>query len=229
MGDITCIIPIYNGEKYIAECIESVLSQTLAISKVIVVNDGSEDNTLKVLEQFSGKIEVINKPHTGISDTLNMGIEAADTEYIAFIDADDTWDPGKTATQMEAIKKNHVDMCFCGVKNFLSPEMTEQEKKMVRLGQPELKGYSKIAMLVQRDVFERVGLFDKKVLTGDFIEWYSRAMSEDVTHYFVDEILCRRRIHLTNMTRSEAYDLKDYTSILRDHLSRMRKKSINTN
>lgn len=224
MGDVSCIIPVYNGEKYIVECIESVLNQTLAIAKVIVVNDGSDDSSSTLLEKFAHRIEVINKPHSGLSDTLNVGIKAAKSEYIAFLDADDIWAPTKTETQMEAINQKGVEMCFCGMEQFLSPELTEEEKKKVKLGQTVIKGYSKITMIVRRDVFDRVGLFDVNISTGDFIEWYSRAMSEKVTHSFVDETLCRRRIHLSNFTRSDKSDKGDYATILRNHLLRMRKK-----
>jgi len=228
IADVTCIIPVYNGEKYVAESIDSVLNQTQSMSKILVVNDGSTDGTLNVLDQYDGRIEVINKQHSGLSDTLNAGIMSSDTEYIAFLDADDIWDPSKTETQLRAINENDVDMCFCYMEQFISPDMTEDQRRMVKLDQTKIKGYSKVAMIVRRDVFSKVGMFDINFNTGDFIDWYSRAMAQKITHCIVDEVLCRRRIHLSNFMRSEKSDVGDFAAIMRKHLLRMRKKQSNT-
>jgi glycosyltransferase involved in cell wall biosynthesis len=228
-AEITCIIPVFNGEKYIVESIESALNQTHAMSRILVVNDGSEDNTLEVLKPFYGQIEILSKPHSGLSDTLNVGIRAATSEFIAFLDADDIWSPSKTEMQVQAIEHNDTDMCFCRMEQFYSPDLTEDQRKMVQLQKSDLKGYSKVAMIIRRSVFDEVGLFDINVVTGDFIEWYSRALSQKISHCIVDETLCKRRIHLSNFMRSEKSDVGDFTAILRNHLARMRKNQQTNN
>ena len=89
---ISIIIPVYNAECYIRRCIESVLSQTYKEIQVILINDGSTDNTLSILEEYSisdSRIQLINKDNSGVSKTRNIGIDISDGEYIGFVDAAD--------------------------------------------------------------------------------------------------------------------------------------------
>ena len=94
--NISVIIPVYNGEKYIAKCIESLLCQTLHDIEVIVVNDGSKDNTLNIINQFSQKdsrVIVVDKVNEGVSVARNTGIIKSHGQWIAFSDADDYYYP----------------------------------------------------------------------------------------------------------------------------------------
>ena len=88
---ISVIIPVYNVEKYIRECIESVLNQTLKDIEIIAVNDGSRDNSIKIIEEYlsDARLKIINKENGGASFARNIGMKAARGEYIYFIDSDD--------------------------------------------------------------------------------------------------------------------------------------------
>src|SRR5688572_1866005 len=89
---VSVIIPAYNAGPFISETLESVLAQTYSNWEVIVVNDGSKDNTENILKQYSEKdprISFISKTNSGVSDTRNKGIDKAKGEFIAFLDADD--------------------------------------------------------------------------------------------------------------------------------------------
>ena len=89
---ISIIIPAYNCEKYIERCVKSILCQTYHNLEIIVINDGSKDNTIKVLKKLGNednRIVVINKENTGVSDTRNLGLEKATGDYIGFVDSDD--------------------------------------------------------------------------------------------------------------------------------------------
>ena len=93
---VSIVVPAYNAEKYIAETIDSVIAQTYTNWELIIVNDGSKDNTLQIIESYSKKdkrICFITKQNTGVSDTRNTGIEKVKGEFIAFLDADDVWLP----------------------------------------------------------------------------------------------------------------------------------------
>lgn len=93
---VSIVVPAYNAGKYITETIDSVIAQTYTKWELIIVNDGSKDNTPQVLENYSKKdsrISFITKQNTGVSDTRNTGIEKAKGEFIAFLDADDVWLP----------------------------------------------------------------------------------------------------------------------------------------
>lgn len=103
MPDVSVIIPIYNGEKTIARCLESIFSQTLKPKAVIIVNDGSTDQTADVLKEFSGQIQVINQPNRGASAARNCGAAAASTPLIIFCDADITLAPTMLEQMQQAL------------------------------------------------------------------------------------------------------------------------------
>lgn len=89
MNKVSIVVPVYNGEKYIEKCINSILKQTYKNVELIIINDGSVDKTKKILNKYSDSIIVINKKNTGVSDSRNVGIDKATGDYIMFCDADD--------------------------------------------------------------------------------------------------------------------------------------------
>jgi glycosyltransferase involved in cell wall biosynthesis len=113
---VSIIVPAYNADKYITETIDSVIAQTFTNWELILVNDGSTDNTLKIVENYSlndKRISFISKPNTGVSDTRNEGITKAKGEYVAFLDADDVWLPNNLAKKTDCLIKNtQVDFVF---------------------------------------------------------------------------------------------------------------------
>lgn len=117
---LTVIIPCYNVEKYLRQCLDSVINQTLKEIEIICVNDGSTDRTQKILEEYSKKddrILVINKPNGGLSSARNAGMEKMQGEYIAFLDSDDWVDLEFYEKLYNAAKTNNAD-CAIG-KTFL--------------------------------------------------------------------------------------------------------------
>jgi glycosyltransferase involved in cell wall biosynthesis len=107
MPVISVVIPVYNGEQTIKETIESVLSQTFTDFELIISNDGSQDDTLKVVSNIpDSRIKVFSYSNAGLSTSRNRGIFQATGEYIAFIDADDLWTPDKLAEQLKVLQNN---------------------------------------------------------------------------------------------------------------------------
>ena len=89
MVKISVIIPVYNVEKYLKRCLDSVLSQTLREIEIICVNDGSTDNSIQILKEYGSKIKVINQENQGLSVARNIGLKEAKGEFVAFLDSDD--------------------------------------------------------------------------------------------------------------------------------------------
>jgi glycosyltransferase involved in cell wall biosynthesis len=113
---ISIIVPVYNVEKYLARCIDSILGQTYDNLQIILVNDGSPDNSPVICEEYAkrdSRIEVINKQNGGLSDARNTGIELAQGEYIAFIDSDDYVHQRYIENMYDCIKRDNSDMCVC--------------------------------------------------------------------------------------------------------------------
>lgn len=104
---ISVIIPVYNGEKTIRETIESVLNQTWTDLEVLVINDGSQDSTLKIVSNIEDtRLKVFNYSNAGLSASRNRGITLAQGEYVSFLDADDLWTPDKLELQLKALEAN---------------------------------------------------------------------------------------------------------------------------
>ncbi|MCD8012435.1 MAG: glycosyltransferase [Lachnospiraceae bacterium] len=109
------IIPVYNAEKYIKRCIESVTHQTYSDIEIVIVNDGSTDNSLKIINSFSDdRIRVINKENGGVSQARNAGIEIISGDVVCFIDADDSIESDFVEKMIIPMKKYKCDIVCCG-------------------------------------------------------------------------------------------------------------------
>jgi glycosyltransferase involved in cell wall biosynthesis len=115
MDSISLIIPAYNVEAYIGKCLDSVFSQTYKNLEVIVVNDGSTDNTADVINSyaFDSRLKYIEQKNAGVSAARNVGIEIATGNYLAFVDSDDYLEKDMYEKLYAACKKNNVDVAIC--------------------------------------------------------------------------------------------------------------------
>ena len=100
---ISVIIPVYNGEAFLAEAVASVQEQSLAPNEIIIVDDGSEDGTVAVIESLGPEIRSIRQTNAGPAAARNRGLEMASGDFISFIDADDLWLPGKLKSQAQRL------------------------------------------------------------------------------------------------------------------------------
>ena len=117
---VSVIIPVYNAEKYIEQTIRSVLEQTLEDIEIIVLNDGSKDNSgniIKRLQDEDKRIIYIPKSNSGVSDTRNTGIRQASGKYLAFLDADDIWKPENLEEKINALKQTGKKWVFSDLEN----------------------------------------------------------------------------------------------------------------
>lgn len=114
MAKVSLIVPIYNTEKYLEKCINSLINQTLKDIEIILINDGSPDNSDKVIKKFKDKrIKYIKKENEGIGKTRNLGIETATGEYLAFVDSDDYLNEHFCEYMYEKATKDKCDLVIC--------------------------------------------------------------------------------------------------------------------
>lgn len=120
---ITVIVPVYNSEKTIKKCVESILGQSEADLEVLLINDGSSDKSQNICEEFARqdkRVRVINKKNAGVSAARNTGILYAKGEYLQFVDSDDYVDTDMCKTLLEALKDTKADMSLCGFHHWYS-------------------------------------------------------------------------------------------------------------
>lgn len=177
---VSVIIPTYNCEKYIVQTIESVLKQTYSNFEIIVIDDGSTDNTKKIIEKFinSHKIRYIYQTNSGQSAARNKGIEESNGEYIAFLDADDYWKKEKLKKQIEVLKNKNIGICYTNVEFIddkteeIIPVFRNRKHKKMRRGiiYKYLIFYNFIpfaGIMVRKECLEKIGGFDKNIKMGD--------------------------------------------------------------
>ena len=144
MMKVSVIIPTYNREKTIKRCIDSIVNQSMPPYEIIVVDDGSTDQTLEILNKFYPDIKVIKQRHKGAQAARNAGIHAAQGDYIAFLDSDDEWMPYKLELQVRELSKN-PDAVICGEgimqedwKGAIPKVYDTKERKNNRMGRKRL-------------------------------------------------------------------------------------------
>jgi glycosyltransferase involved in cell wall biosynthesis len=120
---VSIIIPVYNAEKYIAACIDSVLAQTWQNIEVIVVDDGSTDNSLKIIEQYVSKgVKILLQKNSGASTARNKGLDESTGDFIQFLDADDLLSPDKIEAQTRLLIKYPGHVSICSTVHFFDGE-----------------------------------------------------------------------------------------------------------
>lgn len=171
---VSVVIPVYNGEAFLERTVLTAASQTYPISKIIVVNDGSTDRTAAVLRKLSARIsnlQIINTENRGVANARNLGTAAAESRYVAYLDADDLWHPTKVAKQVEALKRHgdNPEWAAC----YTYSRMIDSDDKIIGSGRHIKTRGSFFAshllvnhvgngsnLLVRRDVALAVGGFD---------------------------------------------------------------------
>ncbi len=225
---ISVIIPVYNCERYLGAAIESVLAQTLSPREIIVVDDGSDDGTAAVAQQFGGRVRYDYQTHGGIGAARNHGLEMADSRFLAFLDADDLWTPNKLQLQAQAFGASPgIDMVFGFVEQFISPELDEAQRARLVCPSEPAPGYLAGTLLIRHAAMERIGAFRADLSAGEFIDWYARATDIGLSNRMLPDVLLKRRLHTTNQSlkRDGRRPQLDFLRVVKGALDRRRGES----
>ena len=224
---ISVIIPVHNGERYLAEAIESVLNQSYSAHEVIIVDDGSDDGSAEVARKFGSSVRYSHQPHSGISAARNQGVKLANGMYLAVQDADDVWVKEKSKLQMAAFDADPTLHMVTGqVRHFHSPEL-DQSIAQKTYCPPELMPGYVVGALIKRDFFERVGPFETEwQMGGEAMSWYMRATEMGLRMLTLPDLVIWRRLHEGNHTTKNRQHLGgEYARILKASLDRRRANS----
>jgi glycosyltransferase involved in cell wall biosynthesis len=227
---ISVIIPVYNYDRYLAEAIESVLSQTYHHLEAIVVDDGSTDQSAEIARSFAARgIRYCYQVHAGIGPARNKGVELAQGDFLAFLDADDRWPQYKTERQLRAFESDPtLEMVFGQALQLQNgPEWESGVKNKERVVIGMVPGMVPGTMLIKRDAFSRVGKFQSDWKVGEFIDWYARAVELKLCSLVLPDLLLWRRIHDSNQGVRERQSVSDYARVLKAKLDRKRAEGAN--
>lgn len=205
---VSVVIPTYNYAQFVSEAIDSVLAQTFPNVEIIVVDDGSTDNTKEVLSGYGAKIKYIFQKNKGVSAARNFGVRNSTGDLIAFLDADDTWFPDKIEKQIECfsvdaevgyvhcsleeydVYKNIIGKYLDGANGWLADDLLLLRPVIVGPGS---------TLLLKRGVFDATGGFDERPIMRASEDWeFSYRLAKISKGAFVPEVLVRYRNHGEN-------------------------------
>jgi glycosyltransferase involved in cell wall biosynthesis len=216
---ISCIIPVYNGERYLRESLDSILTQTYRPLEIIVADDGSTDETPNVAQSYERAITYVQQANAGYWAAKNLGLSVAHGEFIAFLDVDDLWHSEKLARQIFRLEeRSEIDLCFTRFQNFWMPELAEEERRYEGqfLSRPQ-SAWSISTLLVRRAVFERFGDFHDGTRGLENMSWFLRAAGQGAVIEVLADILMYRRFNVESfMRRGRAEVFDNFLPILKE-------------
>ena len=224
---VSCIVPVFDGERYLAETLDSILGQTHSPLELIVVDDGSTDGTRAITEGYGDRIRYEFQENAGPAAAYNTALGMVQGEFIAFLGADDLWHPEKTERQLACFTtRPELDLCVAHLQNFWIPELKEEEEhyRGHRLAQP-MPGYTSATLLARRSLFESIGNFDATLQHGHDFDWFLRAAEHGAVMELLPDVLLQRRMHHSNRSRRLADNSrKAFLGILKASLDRRRRQ-----
>ena len=230
---VSVVMPAYNARPFIEDSIRSVLNQDYPNIELIVVDDGSKDGTPEAAEKFDSRVKVLRQNNSGPAAARNRGIAAASGDFIAFLDADDIWLPGKLALQVQYLQAHpDVGVVFGGFLrwypqtggSFTSAPKPENLDSPLKLS-PKHSGWIYTTLLldnvihiitamVRRSVIETVGSFDESLRTGEDYDFWLRVSRQFRAAEF-DRTLAYYRIHTASTTRVPRKENNEYRVLVK--------------
>jgi glycosyltransferase involved in cell wall biosynthesis len=233
---VSVIIPVYNGERFLAEAIDSVFAQDYRPIEVIVVDDGSDDRSAEIARSYDD-VMVLSQVNSGLAAARNAGIAVASGAFIAFLDADDVMLPSNLRIQVDYIHDHPEVGCTLGAwENFGAPaddewqvdppprpdgavDVASQEALVHLRG-----GGIGIALVVRRTALDVVGHFDTSFDFAEDLDWLFRLRESGVRAVILPDIVGHRRLHASNMTKDRSAAVAGWLRFLKAAAGRRHEK-----
>jgi glycosyltransferase involved in cell wall biosynthesis len=237
MHSITVIIPTYNRSGLLVEALNSVVNQTQRADEIIVVDDGSTDNTREVVAAFGNGVIYIKQQNAGPSAARNNGMRKAKGDFVALLDSDDLWVPNRLFLQSQAVRRDPELSFLFGLEAKFSGSSDSAEVLLDESLLNELRSYKQaipdpLALLFRDNViptssvfFRRsclatVGFLDESLNQAEDYDWWLRFAEAGFQFGFIDAVLCRRRIHGGNLVNDWINRTESTLAVLDRHATR---------
>jgi glycosyltransferase involved in cell wall biosynthesis len=220
---VSVMIPVYNGEAYLGEAIDSVLHQSYRPVEVIVVDDGSEDDSGAVAQRYGDPVRYVRQERAGNGAARNRAIALASGDLFTFLDADDRLAPTALERLTDALAEDPTLVAVYGhVREFVSPDVDAEALARLRPPVERVAGCLPTNMLMRREDFLRVGEFATHLRVGVTVDWSARADEMGMRTTLLEDILFERRLHADNNGIREREYRSHYVQVVKAALDRRR-------
>ncbi|HET9713974.1 MAG TPA: glycosyltransferase family A protein [Pyrinomonadaceae bacterium] len=222
---VSVIIPAYNVSKYIGEALNSVFDQTFTSHESIVINDGSADTEEleRVLEPYAARIRYIKQENLGAAAARNAGLRCAQGEFVAFLDADDTWSPDFLEQQIDFLKSRNADVVYADALLFGDSSLAGRTFMELQPSRGEVTSESLLAVevtvltsavLARKDAVFAVGLFDEEIKRGHDFDLWLRLAKNGARFAYQAKVLAQHRIVESGLSGNMMSQLERTLSVL---------------
>lgn len=224
---VSVIVPVYNGERFIREAIESILRQNYLPLEIIVVDDGSIDGTKEVIEAFGASVTYIPQDNQGPPAARNHGLRRARGEFIAFLDADDIWPDGRLTKMLQQfIEGRNIDV-LVGLTQWVDTA----DRGIIKSGAFMTPISPAIAPMLgsaifKKSIFDKVGVFNSEYRYADDQDWFIRSKEQRAVISIFNEVTVLARRHTSNITKDRGWGDVDIMKILKRSIDRRRQGGI---
>ena len=222
---VSCIVPVYNGERFLSEALDSIFAQSYRPLEIIVVDDGSTDGSPSIVASYGTQVQYIRQLDQGPAETRNVGLRNAIGQFIAFLDQDDLWHGEKLERQMVRFQaRPELDVCVAHASLLWVSTLRQEELRLrgCRRGSV-VPAYTTGALVARRRAFDRVGELDSTLWFGDATDWFLRAAEEQLVIELLPDVLLYHRMHDSNLSRRRVNASRDeFLRIVKASLGRRR-------
>lgn len=222
---ISVIMPVYNGERFLAGALHNVFAQNYHPLEVIVVDDGSTDGSAAIAATFGEQIRYLYQPNAGPAVARNTGLALARGEFIAFLDVDDLWPPGKLHFQMQYLQQNPALQLIWGYTQTVRlPCPSQRDLEPQTLFPPSLLPLVG-STLFHKAMLTAVAPFDPLLRMSEDVDWFMRIREAQVSLQVISAVTLIYRLHETNMTQGKKLVEMRTLQAIKQSLDRRRRQN----
>lgn len=220
---VSVIMPVYNGERFVGEALESIRRQNYEPLEIIIVDDGSTDKSAEIVAGYGSWIHYVHQENAGPAAARNRGLELAQGEFITFLDVDDLWPDGKLTLQIERlIHDRDLDIVLGRIQYVELPGAARREISFESQDNT-LTGILLGCGVYRKSVFKKVGKFDESFRLGEDQDWFLRAREAKIPMVILKETTLIYRIHNSNLTQDFTFQKSQLGTVIKKSLERRRK------
>jgi glycosyltransferase involved in cell wall biosynthesis len=220
---VSVLVIVRNGERFLADAIESILHQEYSPFEIIVIDGQSTDRTAEIARSFE-QVTYVRQIDTGVSSAYNLAITLAKGEIVAFLSHDDLWTPDKLRIQVGfLIEHPEIAYTTAKVRYFLEGGEICPPGFRRELLEGEHTAHIMETLVARRAVFDSVGLFNLELTTAEDVDWFARARDANIPAHVIHKVVLRKRVHGSNTSLTSTANDRNLLAVMRHSIARKRR------